>query len=492
MECREIKFSEISSNKYKNSKDFLQKIREILYIPNDVEKDIGNYKSLLSILDKETNNYVITNDNFRKMLLLAYRIKANVPVIIMGETGCGKTALITKLNQFLNNGKKSLEIINIHPGITDKELCKTLKKINEKAKIIEEKEIWVFFDEINTCLSLSLLTEVFIKRTYNGEKLDKKIRLIGACNPYRRRNENTEKSGLRRDDEVDDDDELVYLVQPLPQSLLYYVFSFGPIIEEDEKKYIFSIIEKLFTKEEKELHEITTDAIFECHKYLRTIYDPSVVSLCEISRFTKIVEFFQEYYINKNEYEENKLKKIKSLQKKQKIQIIIEESNIKIEKIKSIICSIYLCYYFKLKDNEKRDNFNNKLREVLLRLVNYGLHDKKNEDIKNDDDEEKNDKKNDDLLSQIKDKDLRKYMKEKVKKFSDFLKIEEEFLLDKIELNKGIGKNDSLKENIFLLFVSVVTKIPLIIVGKPGTGKSLSAQLIYKSMRGKYSKEKFF
>ena len=32
-------------------------------------------------------------------------------------------------------------------------------------KIIK-KESWVFFDEINTCFSLSLLMEIFINRTY--------------------------------------------------------------------------------------------------------------------------------------------------------------------------------------------------------------------------------------------------------------------------------------------------------------------------------------
>lgn len=36
----------------------------------------------------------------------------------------------------------------------------------------------------------------------------------------------------------------------------------------------------------------------------------------------------------------------------------------------------------------------------------------------------------------------------------------------------------------------MVTKIPLIIVGKPGTDISLSAQLILNSMRRKYSKPK--
>ena len=79
-----------------------------------------------------------------------------------------------------------------------------------------------------------------------------------------------------------------------------------------------------------------------------------------------------------------------------------------------------------------------------------------------------------------------------MKHFSDILKIEEEFLLGKIELDRGIGKNNSLKENVFLLFIAVATKIPLIIIGKPGTGKSLSAQLLNKSLRGKYSKENFF
>ena len=81
---------------------------------------------------------------------------------------------------------------------------------------------------------------------------------------------------------------------------------------------------------------------------------------------------------------------------------------------------------------------------------------------------------------------------QKITQFSDFLRLEEEFLINLIELDKGIGKNNLLKENLFLLFLSVVTSIPLIIIGKPGTGKSLSSQLIYKSMKGKYSKEKFF
>ena len=57
---------------------------------------------------------------------------------------------------------------------------------------------------------------------------------IGACNPYRKRKGNKEKCGLSFPDDKDND--LVYLVEPLPQSLLYNVFSFGSIDDKDEKK----------------------------------------------------------------------------------------------------------------------------------------------------------------------------------------------------------------------------------------------------------------
>ena len=448
-------------NKNISSKEYLERLKEFLYLPNDVEKEINGQKSLLSILEEKNNNYVITNDNFKKMVLLIYRIRANIPVIIMGDTGCGKTALITKLSQLLNNGEAKVEIINIHPGITDEKLCKLMKEKDEIAKKNKDEELWVFFDELNTCLSLSLLTEIFINRTYQGKNISDNIRLIGACNPYRKRKGNKEKYGLSMSD--DNENELVYLVEPLPQSLLYYVFSFGSINDSDEKKYIHSIIEPLFSSEEKNLHEVTTEAISTCHKYLRDYFDPSVVSLREIARFTKCIEYFNSYFKIKNYYKQR-------------------PDNPKNNKIRSIICSIYLNYYIRLTSVETRNNFEAILRKILLKLVNNNKISEVNE--------------GGNLIDQINNEELKieliKRPGESINSFSDFLKIEEEYLIEQIELDPGIGKNTLLKENVFLLFLSVNTNIPFIIIGKPGSGKSLSAQLINKSMRGKYSKNKFF
>ena len=468
---------DISSNalrEYKDSIDYLKKLKKILNLKNPVKiEDISKMKSnklksLYEIIKKD--NYVITNDNFRKMILILYRIIANIPVILMGETGCGKTALLKKLNQLLNNGKETLKIINIDPSYTDD---KIIKEMNEK--IIEAKEekienIWLFFDEINTCDSLPLITEIFIKRSYNGIKFDENIRLMGACNPYRKRKKDKNVCGLSHPNYEND---LIYLVNLLPQSLMYYVFNFGSIDEKDEKLYIESIINDLFIeKNEERLKKETKNVISECHNYLRNKFDPSVVSLREMSRFKKCCNFFIEFYKKKKQYilESHKFKNSESN----------KLGNPEADKLKSIIISIYLCYYIRLIDS--RTTFESDLDKHLKNLVNC------NTPCSEEEDKESNSV----IRGPLKEDLINNYKITKLKNFSEILLAEQDFLLNCIDMDKGIGKNKSLKENIFLLFTALVTNIPLIIIGKPGSGKSLSAQIMYKSMRGKYSKNEFF
>ena len=80
--------------------------------------------------------YVFTADNFIKMILILIRIRANIPVIMMGETGCGKTSLIRMLSRLLNDGSnKKMKILNIHSGITDNDIIDFIEKeILEDAK----------------------------------------------------------------------------------------------------------------------------------------------------------------------------------------------------------------------------------------------------------------------------------------------------------------------------------------------------------------------
>lgn len=70
--------------------------------------------------------------------------------------------------------------------------------------------------------------------------------------------------------------------------------------------------------------------------------------------------------------------------------------------------------------------------------------------------------------------------------------MEQEFFLKNINLEKGISKNRALLENIFALFTAITNKVPIFIVGKPSSSKSLSVQLINREMKGNLSSNFLF
>eukprot|EP00755_Sulcionema_specki_P025625 Sspe_Gene.15754::Locus_5493_Transcript_1_1_Confidence_1.000_Length_11273::g.15754::m.15754 len=64
-----------------------------------------------------------------------------------------------------------------------------------------------------------------------------------------------------------------------------------------------------------------------------------------------------------------------------------------------------------------------------------------------------------------------------------------------VAIDKGVSLSGSLAENIFLTLVAVVSRSPKVsvgIVGKPGTGKTLSVNLLHKNMKGEGSRTPFF
>jgi len=82
-------------------------------------------------------DYILTSDNFLKCLLVMMRVRSKIPVILMGETGCGKTSLIKFLARDLLG--VSLEIINFHAGITNEQIIQKIEEISKKAQDIKDR-----------------------------------------------------------------------------------------------------------------------------------------------------------------------------------------------------------------------------------------------------------------------------------------------------------------------------------------------------------------
>ena len=419
-----------------NHEQFLEQIKILFSLDNMSIKNLKN-------ICVEQGNYIFVCDNFIKMVRILLNIESKIPVILMGETGVGKTKILEMLAILYGKGKLNWKKKEIHAGTTDEEIVSFIDEIieeeNKKIKFKKENEelVWVFLDEINTCNSLGLITEIMCNHTYLGKKINDNFVFLGACNPYRVLNKKMRETGLvyYNIKEKNKLNNLVYSVNPLPHALLNFVFDFGSLKAEDERKYItntvISIIENILENElirnisQKEINKLLSqiiDSIVICHDFIREKYDKSSVSMREIRRFGMFFEHFIKYFSSNDNSDYQKM-------------------------ILSLNMTLYLCYYLRL--NDKLDR-----RELVEKLKKY-------------------------------------YPK------SSFLSIPENIITKIakemiIEKNKGIALNRILKENLFTCFTCIINKVPLIIIGKPGTGKSLSFQILFNSMKGEYSESKLF
>jgi len=60
----------------------------------------------------------------------------------------------------------------------------------------------------------------------------------------------------------------------------------------------------------------------------------------------------------------------------------------------------------------------------------------------------------------------------------------QEVLLDSMTLGPNIAKNAALRENVFMMAICIELRIPLFLVGKPGSSKSLAKSIVQSSMQG--------
>ena len=63
----------------------------------------------------------------------------------------------------------------------------------------------------------------------------------------------------------------------------------------------------------------------------------------------------------------------------------------------------------------------------------------------------------------------------------------QEVILDNMILGPNIARNAALRENIFMMAICIDLRIPLFLVGKPGSSKSLAKSIVACSMLGQAS-----
>ena len=405
--------------------------------------------------------YELTTDNVLKMLAIHMRLRCGIPVVIMGETGCGKTRMVefmSKLKRGDDKDIRNMVVIKVHAGITIEDIQRLVKEAVTLAQKNAKKEFEtiLFLDEANTTEAIYAIKEIVCDETVNGEPFaETGLKIVAACNPYRKHDNGVikcmEESGLGFNVKTEDLSEtfagvpmrhLVYRVIRLPPSMQPLVWDFGQSNNNTEEIYIKQMVLKMqndikqdptFGDLRPDIVEIITNCLSASQRYMREERDIcSFVSLRDVERTITTFKWFYKqlpFLSSLIQQEKSKVLKAKKLFSTQ---------------IQALILALGVCYHVTLVDREK-------YRKVIAAAL------------------------------QVNQEDILEEISACQKAF-----------INSIELEKDIVPNEALTENVFMMVVCAELRIPLFLVGKPGSSKSLAKTIVTDAMQGRNSEGEIF
>ncbi|XP_063075937.1 E3 ubiquitin-protein ligase rnf213-alpha [Engraulis encrasicolus] len=396
--------------------------------------------------------YELTTDNILKMLAIHMRFRCGIPVIIMGETGCGKTRLIKFLCELRRSGvnTENMKLVKVHGGTNSDMLYEKVREAETIASINKEHygfDSVLFFDEANTTEAISSIKEVLCDHTVMGEKLTPNtgLQVIAACNPYRKHTDvmikRLESAGLGYRVRADETEEklgtiplrqLVYRVQSLPPSMIPLVWDFGQLNDQTEKMYIQQIVQRVAEKNSIDMRYISviTDVMASSQKYMRSRRDEcSFVSLRDVERCMQTFVWFY----NHHSMLFDELRSLGASDRPQRLDLEIRDPV-----LWSLVMAIGVCYHACLED---KDKYRKKISAHFRGTYTHT-------------------------------------------KIRDEISLMQDLMLSGVPLGNTIARNKALKENVFMMVICIELRIPLFLVGKPGSSKSLSKTLVADAMQG--------
>ncbi|XP_064378919.1 E3 ubiquitin-protein ligase RNF213 isoform X2 [Dromaius novaehollandiae] len=404
--------------------------------------------------------YELTTDNVLKILAIEMRFRCNIPVIIMGETGCGKTRLVKFLCELRRRyaEAENIKLVKVHGGTTAEMIYARIKEAEAIAKMNKEQhrlDTVLFFDEANTTEAVSSIKEVLCDRTVQGQPLAScsGLQIIAACNPYRKHTpkmiQRLESAGLGyrvKADETKDKlgsiplRQLVYRVHALPPSMIPLVWDFGQLNDLTEKMYIQQIVQRLteHVPMSQAEAEIITEVLFASQQYMRQRDDEcSFVSLRDVERCMEVLKWF-------HKRSKLLLKELeKYLAEKEAPKSNVERNNV----IWSLVLAVGVCYHASL---EKKEAYRRAISQVLPEPYDTQ------------------------------------------KKILEEICLMQDLFLSGVHLQDTIARNLALKENVFMMVICIELRIPLFLVGKPGSSKSLAKTIVADAMQGQAAHSDMF
>lgn len=315
----------------------------------------------------------------------------------------------------------------------------------------------IFYDEINTSGCMGSFKELVIDHSVDGTPLPENIVIVAACNPARG------KLTLAGDQRQELGNEWAighYQVHPLPTSMQQLVWDYGALNPAQEKEFIQkrllfmnagdsimsadqakSFADIIFASQETTREFAMEHIAASIAAKQQDAIDPAVlrarasslVSLRDILRVFKLFTFFSTSDTAK---------------------LFLRGYHAADERVHvSMLLAVAVVYYMHLGvdssdvDGDFRRKFSSRLKGVC------GTHAADVDSV---------------LVPAL------------------------TALMDETVLEAGIAKTRGLQENVFMVVVCCLAQVPLMIVGPPGSSKTLAVTIVDDNAKGEYSKHEFY
>jgi len=405
---------------------------EFLTILSQVTKK--PYATILSKSQTFRNTgFSLTPENYMKVCLILIKAELNIPIIMMGESGCGKTYL----SHYVAEGllEEPMYDLTLYSGVTEEQFLEFMRNVVKQAKSTSGR-VWVLFDEFNTSSLQSLVAEIMLDRVCSIDRsiyeIPQNVVFIACCNPYRMKTKSTTVGLVSRSSNVI----LSHRVYPIPERLIDYVWDFGQLSEADEMSILKGIIksEKIFDSSANQTEDNYVSTIYDSHKFVRDLEERSGVSLRDIKRVLVMYKWFLQSLVNISKM----LPNAKDLLEDQRA------------KSWALVSALMVCYGLRLNGREEQQKF---LEDLTFRVNStFSIKKQRKAEIH-------------DILPKISDFFLTELKKEGT-----------------AILGEGTAINRPLKENFITMLAAFDTVTPMIICGAPGTSKTLSTHILNSAM----------
>eukprot|EP01084_Bolivina_argentea_P161759 281555_1 len=120
--------------------------------------DENERQQLIDQLYYSNRDYVLTFDNVIKIVSIFFRVNSGIPLLVMGETGCGKTKLLRYMANIL---QLDMIVVDVNGGYNNNHLHKDIYNSQQIAIQSPNKTILLFFDKINSSKCIAAFKEIF-------------------------------------------------------------------------------------------------------------------------------------------------------------------------------------------------------------------------------------------------------------------------------------------------------------------------------------------